>query len=84
MRLGAAKTEVGRAFWRYRHYLLRSNLKEGDPSLLWTQYVQLTQIEAVFRSLKSELGIRPIYHHLEHRVGAHISCVFWPTLCRSR
>ena len=44
--------------------------------MLWTRYVQLTQIEAAFRSLKSELGIRPIYHQLEHRVDAHIFIAF--------
>jgi transposase len=38
--------------------------------------VQLTQIEAVFRCLKSELGIRPVYHQLEHRVDAHILVAF--------
>jgi hypothetical protein len=38
--------------------------------------VQLTQIESVFRSLKSELGIRPIYHQLEHRADAHILIAF--------
>jgi transposase len=107
MRLGAAKSQAGRAFhfvqmqvpeegqqvtretfqfrvdkkklqaaeWR-GHYLLRSNLTVGDPSLLWTRYVQLTQIESVFRSLKSEPGIRPIYHQLEHRTDAHILIVF--------
>jgi len=64
------------AEWRDGHYLLRSNLVEGDPEVLWTRYVQLTQIEAVFRSLKSELGIRPIYHQLEHRVDAHILVAF--------
>jgi len=53
------------------HYLLRSNLTAEDPSVLWTRYVQLTQIESVFRSLKSELGVRPIYHQLEHRADAH-------------
>ena len=58
------------------HYLLRSNLTDGDPVVLWARYVQLTQIEAVFRSLKSELGIRPIYHQLEHRVDAHILVAF--------
>ena len=58
------------------HYLLRSNLTAEDPAVLWTRYVQLTQIEAAFRSLKSELGIRPIYHHLEHRVDAHIFIAF--------
>src|SRR5205823_5879387 len=58
------------------HYLLRSNLIAEDPEVLWTLYVQLTQIEAVFRSLKSELGIRPIYHQLEHRAEAHILIAF--------
>lgn len=58
------------------HYLLRSNLTDGDPAVLWARYVQLTQIEAVFRSLKSELGIRPIYHQLERRVDAHILVAF--------
>jgi transposase len=43
---------------------------------LWTRYVQLTQIESVFRSLKSELGIRPIYHQLEHRADAHVLMAF--------
>jgi transposase len=108
MRIGAAKTEAGRAFGfvkmqvpdakqpvtresfrftvdqnklkeaelRDGHYLLRSNLTGADPAVLWTRYVQLTQIEGAFRSLKSELGIRPIYHHLEHRVDAHILIAF--------
>ena len=44
--------------------------------MLWTRYVQLTQIESVFRSLKSELGIRPIYHQLEHRADAHVLIAF--------
>jgi len=58
------------------HYLLRSNLTGEDPAVLWARYVQVTQIEAVLRSLKSELGIRPIYHQLEHRVDAHIFIAF--------
>src|SRR6202022_2144412 len=58
------------------HYLLRSNLTGEDPAVLWTRYVQLTQIESVFRSLKSELGIRPIYHQLEHRADAHVMIAF--------
>ena len=64
------------AEWRDGHYLLRSNLTAGDPRVLWARYVQLTQIESVFRSLKSELGIRPIYHQLEHRADAHILIAF--------
>jgi transposase len=70
------KEKLQAAEWRDGHYLLRSNLTAGDPSMLWTRYVQLTQIEAVFRSLKSELGIRPIHHQLEHRVDAHILIAF--------
>lgn len=73
---GVDKEKLKQAQWRDGHYLLRSNLTSGDPAVLWTRYVQLTQIEAVFRSLKSELGIRPIYHQLEHRVDAHILVAF--------
>ena len=58
------------------HDLLRSNLPGEDPAVLWARYVQLTQIESVFRSWKSELGIRPIYHPLEGRADAHIRIAF--------
>ena len=70
------KNKLRRAAQRDGHYLLRSNLTVEDPAVLWTRYVQLTQIEAAFRPLKSELGIRPIYHRLEHRVDAHILVAF--------
>jgi transposase len=70
------KNKLQEAELRDGHYLLRSNLTSADPAVLWTRYVQLTQIEGAFRSLKSELGIRPIYHHLEHRVDAHILIAF--------
>ena len=108
MRVGAAKTDAGRAFGfvkinlpraeqqvtretftfrldkaslkeaelRDGHYLLRTNLVAEDPAVLWDRYVQLTQIEAAFKCLKSELGIRPIHHQLEHRVDAHILVAF--------
>ncbi len=108
MRVGAAKTDVGRAFGfvkinlpgvgqavtretftfqldktklkeaelRDGHYLLRTNLVAEDPAVLWDRYMQLTQIEAAFKCLKSDLGIRPIYHQLEHRVDAHILVAF--------
>ena len=39
----------------------RTNLEGWDTRQPWTTYVQLTDLEAVFRSLKSELGLRPIY-----------------------
>ena len=69
-----AKLKAGEQ--RDGHYLLRSNLSGEDPAVLWTRYVQLTQIESVFSSLKSELGIRPIYHPLEHRADAHVLIAF--------
>lgn len=108
MRIGAAKTEAGRAFgfvkitlpeakqavtresFRFHldktklreaelrdgHYLLRSNLVAEDPAILWDRYMQLAQIEAAFKSMKSDLGLRPLYHQLEHRVEAHILVAF--------
>ncbi len=58
------------------HYLLRSNLVGEDPAVLWERYMQLAQIEAAFKAMKSELGIRPLYHQLGHRVEAHILVAF--------
>jgi transposase len=58
------------------HYLLRSNLMGEDPGVLWERYVQLAQIEAAFKAMKNELGIRPLYHQLGHRVEAHILVAF--------
>jgi len=70
------KIKLRQAEQRDGHYSLRSNLTAEDPTVLWTLYVRLTQIEAVFRLLKSELGIRPVYHRLERRVDAHILIAF--------
>ncbi len=58
------------------HYLLRSNLVGENAAVLWELYMQLTQIEAAFKTLKSELGLRPIYHQIENRVEAHILVAF--------
>jgi transposase len=57
-------------------YLLRTNLQSSDPAQLWTEYVQLTEAEAVFRALKSDLAIRPIWHFTLKRVEAHILVAF--------
>lgn len=57
-------------------YVLRSNLKESDPKLLWKRYIQLTDVEAAFRITKDELEIRPIWHQKEDRVKAHILVCF--------
>jgi len=57
-------------------YLLRTNLSAQTPEQLWETYMQLVEAEAVFRSLKSELLIRPIWHQKEKRVQAHILVAF--------
>jgi transposase len=57
-------------------YLLRTNLSDHRPEALWRMYVQLTEVEAVFRALKSELAIRPIWHWVGPRVEAHVLVAF--------
>jgi len=66
-------------------YLLRTYCEETDPALLWQCYIQLTQAEAAFRTAKSDLGLRPIFHQKDERVQAHILVCFlalalWRTL----
>ncbi len=66
-------------------YLLRTNLKAETAEQLWTKYMQLTEAEASFRALKSEISIRPLFHQLEPRVKAHVMVAFlgyalWVTL----
>jgi transposase len=66
-------------------YLLRSNIEADTAEQLWSKYMQLTEAEACFRALKSELSIRPLFHQLEHRVKAHVLVAFlgyalWVTL----
>ncbi len=57
-------------------YLLRTNVVGSDAATLWRQYIQLTEVEAVFRALKSDLAIRPIWHFTPRRVEAHIMVEF--------
>ncbi len=53
-------------------YCLRSNETTWDAQTLWHTYTMLTDLEAVFRGLKSELGLRPVYHHKEERTEGHL------------
>jgi len=57
-------------------YLLRTTLPAENPQRLWEHYMVLTEVEAAFRCIKSDLAIRPVYHQLEHRVEAHIFVAF--------
>ena len=53
-------------------YCLRSNELTWDEEKLWRTYSMLTDLESVFRSLKSELGLRPVFHSTENRVDGHL------------
>ena len=53
-------------------YCLRTNELSWDEATMWRTYTMLTDLEAVFRSLKSELGLRPVYHHKEDRAEGHL------------
>jgi hypothetical protein len=61
---------------REGRYLLRTNLTETDPVKLWNYYLQLVQVEEAFRTLKSDLAIRPIFHQDEQRIEAHVFIAF--------
>jgi hypothetical protein len=57
-------------------YVLRTNVHDWTPEALWQTYVQLTEAEAAFRIQKSDLSLRPIWHHKQGRVQAHIFVCF--------
>jgi hypothetical protein len=61
---------------REGRYLLRSNLTATDPAQLWEYYLHLVEIEAVFKTLKDELAVRPIFHQRPERIEAHIFVAF--------
>jgi transposase len=66
-------------------YILRSNIAQWSDEELWKTYVQLTEAEAAFRIHKSDLCLRPIWHHKQERIKAHILICFlayalWKTL----
>jgi transposase len=66
-------------------YILRTNIAEWTDEALWQTYIQLTEAEAAFRVHKSELAMRPIWHHKADRIKAHILVCFiayalWKTL----
>ncbi len=66
-------------------YILRSNIHDWTDEQLWKTYIQLSEAEAAFRIQKSDLCIRPIWHHKQDRIKAHIlicflAYVLWKTL----
>jgi len=53
-------------------YFIRTNLKKQDEKTLWTIYNTLTEIEATFRVLKTDLSLRPVFHKYDENVEAHL------------
>jgi transposase len=72
--LNRRKLRVARR--REGRYLLRTNLTESDPALLWNYYIQLVAVEEAFKNLKGDLEIRPVFHQNEKRIEAHIFIAF--------
>jgi hypothetical protein len=61
---------------REGRYLLRTNLSADNPELLWRCYMQRVFVEEAFRTLKGDLGLRPIYHSKPQRIEAHLFVAF--------
>ena len=53
-------------------YLLKTSRTDLSAAEIWQTYILLTRVEAAFRTLKSPLAERPIFHQLERRVQTHI------------
>lgn len=72
------RNEAARAWLELQNgcYLLRTNLVGQNAHELWRAYIGLTQAESAFRQMKSPLGLRPIFHHSDQRVQAHIFVCF--------
>ncbi|MDR2675365.1 MAG: IS1634 family transposase [Opitutaceae bacterium] len=80
-----SRLDIGRRLHRQKGACLpRTNCEETSPVKLWRWHIQLAQAEAAFRTAKSDLGMRPIFHHLQNRVQAHILvCLLALALWRS-
>jgi hypothetical protein len=70
------KNKLQDAEERDGHYLLRAFRAGDQAGTLWELYMQLSEIEAAFKTLKSDLHLRPIRHHIELRIEAHILVCF--------
>ena len=76
LEFGLRWPKLRQAWRREGRYLLRGNFAAEDPGRLWELYLQLVEIEAAFRNLKSDLELRPIFHAKESRIEAHIFVAF--------
>jgi len=78
VRIDWSRDEAEQAFKErsFGCYALRTNVRDWTEEEVWKTYIQLTQVENAFRAHKSELEIRPVWHHREDRAQAHIFICF--------
>lgn len=74
------RQKLRRVWRREGRYLLRTNLIETDPALLWQYYIQLVAVEQAFKNLKGDLAIRPVFHQDERRIETD-SFIAFPAYC---
>ena len=53
-------------------YVITTSHRNLNSNEIWELYITLTRVEGAFRDLKSDLGLRPVYHQKEDRVCAHL------------
>ena len=53
-------------------YFIRTSLPDKDENTLWTIYNTLTEIEATFRILKTDLALRPVFHKTDDNIESHL------------
>ncbi len=51
---------------------MKTSRQDLDENELWHLYTTLSVVEAAFRSLKSDLAFRPVFHRKEYRADSHI------------
>jgi len=75
------KTLVTEITWEYQTkdtgksagiYCIRTNQTQMDNHMVWKTYRMLNDVESAFRTLKTDLGMRPVYHQKTDRVTGHI------------
>ncbi len=53
-------------------YFIRTSLSDKQENTIWTIYNTLTEIEATFRVLKTDLALRPVYHKYDENIESHL------------
>jgi len=53
-------------------YVIETSHKHMSAREIWSYYMTLTEVEGAFRSMKTDLGIRPVYHQIAQRTKSHL------------